>query len=169
MLSIYCQINKHISESKKEMALVKSFFGKDHMLRIIYEATNRRPSVGEQISQIKSKLEKYSNAPLLEITINGVPYRAILSPMKGLVTGEYKTYEEVIKIDEAPPDFADRLGIIDSLIAQNAKAVYDSLPIDIRNNNKEFECIKRSGKRSYLYYYKHHENKSFGIVFIENN
>jgi hypothetical protein len=162
-------MNKHISDAKKELGLVKSFFGKDHMLRIIYEATNRRSSVGEQISQVKSKLEKYQNAPLLEITINGVGYKAVLSPMKGLVTGEYKTYDEVIKIDEAPPDFAERLGIIDSLIAQNAKSVYDSLPLDIRNNNKEFECIKRSMKRSYLYYYKYHENKSFGIIFVENN
>lgn len=167
MLSIYSQISKNIVDAKKELNVVKSFFGREIMLRVVYEATNKRNAVGEQLLQLKSKLEKYSNAPLLEFEVHGKLHKAVLSPIRNLVTGEYRTYDDIIKLCEPPADFSEKLSLIDSIIANNARSVYESLPVDIRNNNREFEYIKRSNTKSYLYYYKGHEKKSFGLIFVE--
>lgn len=168
MLHLYNKSLKEINEKKKELDVIRSYIGKNIMYKIIYESTNRRPSMAETISQINTKCAKYANAPLLELNIGNQVYNMILDRYDKYVVGEYKTYEDVIRLGELPSDFEEIMESLDILIMDNSVSIYNNLPVDIKKTNSEFSKVLRSKNKRYLYYYKDNQKKSFGILFVDN-
>lgn len=168
MLHLYNRTLKEANEKKKELDVMRSYIGKGIMYKIIYEATNKRPTIAEMISNITNKCAKYNGAPLLELTINGQVYNMILDRYDKYVVGEYKTYDDIVRLGDTPSDFDEIMETLDIIIMENSITIFNSLPNDIKKTNTEFNKITRSKNKRYLYYYKDNQKKSFGILFVEN-
>jgi len=168
MLHLYNKSLKEFNDKKKELDVIRSYIGKNIMYKIIYEGTNRRPSMAETISQISSKCSKYVGAPLLQLNINNQEYNMILDRYDKYVVGEYKTYEDIVRLGELPTDFEEIMESLDIIIMDNSISIYNTLPTDIKKTNSEFSKVLRSKNKRYLYYYKDNQKKSFGILFVEN-
>ena len=168
MLHLYNRTLKETIEKKKELDIMRSYVGKGIMYKIIHESTNRRPSIAETISSINTKCAKYQGAPLLELDISGQKYNMILDRYDKYVMGEYKTYDDIIRLGELPSDFDEMMETLDIIIMENSVAIFNGLPTDIKKTNTEFSKLLRSKNKRYLYYYKDNQKKSFGILFIEN-
>lgn len=159
---------KELCERKKELENIKSYFGKAVMYKLVFEETFKRQSVGESLSYIKNKCAKYGDGPLVELIINSRQYDMVFDRYDKYVTGEYKTYDDISKLTP-PPDFKNMVETFEAIVMDNAQSVFASLPQDIRKNNPEFGKLLRSTKKNYLYYYKDHQKKSFGLLFLEKD
>lgn len=169
MLANYKSVYKIISDHKKELEDMKSCFGKLIMYNIIYTATNKRPSVATLTAKCMSKRSKYISIPLMELSFGGKNYNMTIDRIDKHITGEYETYEDVIKNKEGvPDDFEEQLEMFESIIIDNASSIFASLSPDIKKSNPEFNMISRSKRKRYLYYYKEHPKDSFGLVFLES-
>lgn len=169
MLHLYNKTLKELNDKKKELDVIKSYIGKGIMYKIIYEATNKRPSIAEMMSQVNTKCAKYANAPLLELTIGTQGYEMIVDRYDKYVVGEYRTYEDVVRSGELPQDFEEIMEALDIIIMDNSVSIYNCLPADIRKTNNEFSKVLRSKNKRYLYHYKDNPKKSFGVLFIERS
>jgi hypothetical protein len=169
MLHLYRKLSKESNETKKKLDAMRSAIGKNIMYKIIYESTNRRPSMAETISQLNSKCAEYSDAPLLELKVGDQEYNMILDRYDKYVVGEYRTYEDIIRSGELPQDFEEIMETIDIIVMENSISIYNCLPTDIKKTNNEFSKVLRSKNKRYLYYYKDNQKKSFGILFVERN
>lgn len=167
MLHLIDRTVKEISDKKRELDIMSSYIGKSIMYKIIYDSTNKRPSVESLLTSTKQRCSKYENAPLLELSINNQEYIMIVDRLDKYVTGEYKSYEDIIRLGELPEDFDILMGELDTIVMKNSVAVYNSLSNDIKKTNKEFICLCRSKTKQFLYFYKDNPKKSFGVIFIE--
>lgn len=165
MLANYRAISKTISEHRKELELMKVCIGKLQMYTIIYHATNRRLSIANLMAKCTNK---YSSVSLMEFTINSKKYQVSLSNLANKVAGEYDRYEDIVgKYGEFTPEIVEQLDTLDKIIIENAKAVFASLPQNIKDSNPGFNMITRSEEKRYLYYYESRRKKSFTIIFTE--
>ncbi len=169
MLNNCKTLSKIISEQKKDLADMRSSIGKLIMYNIIYNATNKRPSVNTFISQYTAKTSKYANTPLMELTVGGKQYVMVFDRLDKHVTGEYETYEDISRKKEGlPDDFEEQLEYFESILIDNAVNVFASLPQDIKKSNPGFAMIIRGKRKRYIYYYSDHQKVSFGLIFLES-
>lgn len=167
MLANCKNLAKQITKKKQELDVMKACFGKSLMYNIIYNATNKPPSVAILMNKCNASIAKYTTTPLMELQIGSQNYKMVLDRINKHVAGEYKTYEDILRIATLPEEFSDQLEYLDKIITENSAEVYTSLKSHLRNSNKGFRMISRSKTKRFLYYYPSHPDDSFGIMFIE--
>lgn len=144
----------------------KDHCGKLIIAEIIYSVI-QTATRSRAVAEIKTQLQKTSDAPLLEFIQDGKKMQMHLKLMRTVVAGEYMNI----------PDFEHRYGISDELekmielvqsfILDNVQSMFRSLKKNEQINYPQFARVMQSPRIRGLYSYDTFGDRSFGIVFIE--
>jgi hypothetical protein len=159
-LDITGGVSNLIAERNKTNRLIKLHndrVGTLECLKILM-LNMRMTVIRERIDSLTQELseEKILDKPLMIVTgVNGENYQVKLARGDQLITGEYISIEDLVKIVNHSSNFIANMTRLEELLILNSLSVYAELATNMKNTyaGKKYNGLTKSKKFDYLYHY----------------